>query len=371
MGKRDSSIELLRVLATVMVITLHILGQGGILSHASPEGATYWVAWLLEICAYCAVNCFALISGYVLADRGVRIKSILLLWLQAALYSTVISAVFFVTAPETFTAKNIIVAIFPIIGRQWWYLSSYFAMIALVPLINKGVQLFSEKALGVIPATVLLLIGVLDCAVSGLFGIDAFALRGGYSAIWLIIMYLFGAYLKKRSERSKLTATVALLGYLSAIAVTFLSKLVIHFVTKHRLGSVTHDGILISYTSFTIILSSVFLFLFCRKLRLGRIAKELTELLAPTTLGVYLIHTHPLVFEHLIKNAFVPFLDKPLPLTVLLIAITVAAVFVLCAAVELLRIQLFRLLGINKLCEYADNKITAFFTGKNNASKAE
>ena len=74
--KRASDIDLFRIIATLLVIVLHVLGKGGILNNAAPDSAAYWTAWFLEICAYCAVNCFALISGYVMADKTVEIKSI-------------------------------------------------------------------------------------------------------------------------------------------------------------------------------------------------------------------------------------------------------------------------------------------------------
>lgn len=39
-----------------------------------PGGINYWVAWFLEICAYGAVNCFALISGYVMVNKTIKAK---------------------------------------------------------------------------------------------------------------------------------------------------------------------------------------------------------------------------------------------------------------------------------------------------------
>ena len=71
MEKRNYNIDLFRIIAAFFVTVLHVLGQGGILESTSPTETNYWIAWFLEICAYCVVNCFALISGYVMVIKTV------------------------------------------------------------------------------------------------------------------------------------------------------------------------------------------------------------------------------------------------------------------------------------------------------------
>ena len=55
----------LRMAAMFMVAVLHVLGAGGVLNSATPLSPDYVTAWLLETAAFCAVNCYALLSGYV------------------------------------------------------------------------------------------------------------------------------------------------------------------------------------------------------------------------------------------------------------------------------------------------------------------
>ena len=47
------------------VVLLHSLGHGGVLKNTIIDSPQYKFAWFLEIFAYCAVDVFALISGYV------------------------------------------------------------------------------------------------------------------------------------------------------------------------------------------------------------------------------------------------------------------------------------------------------------------
>ena len=134
MVKRDFNVDLFRIIATVFVIILHVLEQGGVLSNALPNEINYWVACFIEILTFCAVNCFALISGYVMANKTIKVKNITGLWFQALFYSLLISLLFFVFIPETRMIKKMLVAFLPIMGIRWWYISSYFALFFFIPI---------------------------------------------------------------------------------------------------------------------------------------------------------------------------------------------------------------------------------------------
>ena len=68
-NERNYGIDLLRIVLMYMVCILHTLGCGGVLA-ACTEGTTpHKVFWLLEILSYCAVDAFALISGYTATDK--------------------------------------------------------------------------------------------------------------------------------------------------------------------------------------------------------------------------------------------------------------------------------------------------------------
>ena len=72
MEQRNRGIDLLRMTAMWMVVILHILNKGGVLAAAAPLSAGQGTARLLETAAYCAVNCYGLISGYVGVQRRFR-----------------------------------------------------------------------------------------------------------------------------------------------------------------------------------------------------------------------------------------------------------------------------------------------------------
>lgn len=355
MEKKELNIEAFRFVATMFVIILHVLGQGGILKNALQGGAVYWTAWFLEIFAFCSVNCFALITGYVMVDKEIKTKNIINLWIRVLFYSLLFSAVIFSLFPNSISLKGIVTAILPITGKQWWYISSYFALFFLIPFLNAGIERISQQDYRKL--LLVILFGV--CFISCVLPIDAFVLNNGYSATWLIIVYLFGAYLKKYEIPKKTTALRSLSGFGIVIVITFISKVVIHYFTKNVFGEVMRDEMFVSYISITILFASIFLFLFFLNIKIGDsgFSAKLIRFFSPAALGTYLIHTHPLVFDFIIKDAFTDFANKTPFVMVFLVLITSFAIFTICTIIELLRMQLFNFLRIDQLSENIDNKI--------------
>lgn len=73
--KRQLNYELLRILAMLMIVSLHYLSKGGILGEPARADMTTagYTAWLIEAFCIVAVNVYVLISGYFGVDaRGSR-----------------------------------------------------------------------------------------------------------------------------------------------------------------------------------------------------------------------------------------------------------------------------------------------------------
>ena len=278
------------------------------------------------------------------------------LWFQVLFYSLLFTSLFFAFLPESRSIKNLVVAVMPILGKQWWYVSSYFALWVFIPFLNKAINSLSQQTYKKVLLLILFAVCFIDCIVTT----DAFNLNNGYSAIWLMIVYLFGAYIRKYNIFEKMTSFKCIVGYFSMIILTFVSKIAIRFVTIDLLGQAKYENTFISYISITILLSAIFLMMFCLKIKINNIASKLICFIAPASLGIYLIHVHPLVFNNIINNAFVSFADKsPITMTFFVIVASLG-IFVLCAIIELLRIQIFKLIKINKLSEFIAAKMNGF-----------
>ena len=92
--KRLANFELLRMLAMLMVVTMHFLSRTGSLPEAGQE-LTERTAAAILIEAFCiiAVNVYVFISGYFLSESGFSLKRLLRLLCQVLFYTLLIPPV--------------------------------------------------------------------------------------------------------------------------------------------------------------------------------------------------------------------------------------------------------------------------------------
>lgn len=132
---RCYGIDLLRMILMYMVCILHVLGQGGILENS--VGGGYQAFWFLEIIAYCAVDTFAIISGYMATNKSQNYTKLISMWFQVFFYSficTVILKLFYIR--ELPSIKELIKAFFPFTFNQFWYFSAYVGAFLVIPFLN-------------------------------------------------------------------------------------------------------------------------------------------------------------------------------------------------------------------------------------------
>ena len=345
MKKRNTGINLFKLFSMFMIALLHVLGMGGI-TGAAAGTSSYYPVYLMQNAAFCAVNCYALVSGYLMLGKKIKPSRITELWFEVFFYSVSISAIMMIIYRDLFSARNIVYAVTPIISNQYWYMTSYFMMYLFVPMMNKFADAANKK---VFTATIVVIL-VLTTG-SLMIKQDGFRLNDGYSPIWLMIMYLVGAYMKKFNVGAKMKKWLALLLYVISSLCSFILCVFSKKLLKIMLGN---DISYLSYTSPFVVLSAIFLFIFFSKLKFGKKTEKLINYITPAALGVYLIHTHPLVFNKLMKDIAMPLVNHGTAAMIFGSVAMALAVFIICIVIDLLRIQLFRLIRINALCKKLD-----------------
>ena len=345
MKKRNTGINLFKLFSMFMIALLHVLGMGGI-TGAAAGTSSYYPVYLMQNAAFCAVNCYALVSGYLMLGKKIKPSRITELWFEVFFYSVSISAIMMIIYRDLFSARNIVYAVTPIISNQYWYMTSYFMMYLFVPMMNKFADAANKK---VFTATIVVIL-VLTTG-SLMIKQDGFRLNDGYSPIWLMIMYLVGAYMKKFNVGAKMKKWLALSLYVISSLCSFILCVFSKKLLKIMLGN---DISYLSYTSPFVVLSAIFLFIFFSKLKFGKKTEKLINYITPDALGVYLIHTHPLVFNKLMKDIAMPLVNHGTAAMIFGSIAMALAVFIICIVIDLLRIQLFRLIRINALCKKLD-----------------
>ena len=181
---KNRGIDALRMVAMFMVVTLHILTQGGVLNASVRFTSQYEAGWFLQTAAFCAVDVYALISGYVWACAEYRYRKIIELWLQVAVYTVSITVLLCFLIPSSVSATQWLKAFFPVMSGQYWYFSSYVALFLFIPLLNMILEKMEKRQLRFCLGMILLFFSCFQT----LFYSDVFGTNDGYSAIWLMIL---------------------------------------------------------------------------------------------------------------------------------------------------------------------------------------
>ena len=256
-SERNHGIELLRIFAMLLAAVLHILKKGGVITASEGNLAAYSTVWLLEAAAYCAVNCYALISGYVgYSDRPkpLRLARCIELWLQVVFYSVIITTVYCIAGVGSVGVSDFADAFLPVTSKQYWYFTAYIGMFFFIPLLNALVRRLNRRALVSLCIMLIAVFSLYDTFAS-FWKKDPLALVGGHSPLWLGVLYIFGAAMKKLRVPESMSSKKALLIYASAAVFTALFK-----ITGDRLLRFVPGSLFVRDTSPTVLLCAAALF---------------------------------------------------------------------------------------------------------------
>lgn len=353
--KRNSGIDLLRLVLMLMVVVLHVLGQGGILAAVEHNPIKYGVAWLLETSAYCAVNCYAMITGYVYVGKKCKLSSVGMIWLQTWVYSLGIAACAWVLKPDLFSWKVLSYFAFPVTNKAYWYVSAYIGLFILIPLLNAGIEQMTEAQM----KKMLMIAFVTTSVFPTLMKADPYITNEGYSTIWLCLMYLIGASIKKYGWGQKVSGKRDIIIYVGCVVISWGWKLIKEALT----GNMGQNIHLILYTSPTIVMAAVALLLAFIQLEIPEKKENLIKRFAPAAFGVYLIHVHEYVFGHYFRESFAFLAEKNVIVLVVGVLGLATLVFLGCLMVDYMRHLVFEWLKIKKLLIKFEEKLmkkTAF-----------
>lgn len=148
-NKRNYGIDCLRIVSMIMVAVLHVVGLGGVLSALESSPIWYNIVWLIRVAAYCAVDCYALISGYVGVFAKYKYCNYIVLWLNVAFYSIGITLISKIVVPDEVGMNKIISSFFPVFTNEYWYFTSYTVLFLFIPLLNQCLISLSKRKLQV------------------------------------------------------------------------------------------------------------------------------------------------------------------------------------------------------------------------------
>ena len=343
---RNYGIDLLRILTMFFICVLHICNQGGVVSAVSRSESpdSYGIVWLLEAITFGSVNIFGMISGYVGYNKSFRFSRPVGIWLELVFYTVISTILITVYCPELMPFEGWIKAFMPVYYGEYWYMTAYFGMVLLTPFLNAAASNMKVRTLGFTLAGLLIFFSIMPV----LTETSVFGLGGGYSTLWLCVMYLTGAFLARINKPHPLLTFGAFIFFTLATWLFYLGG----------------EAEFMSYTSVTVIIASAALVLTFAQFDIRtKIGKAVIAFAAPSMLAIFIIHVHTFFWDFILKGKAAPIAGKPPFLMGLEILGAASSVFFICFAVDLVRRFIFWALHIKPLLKKLDLAAENIYNG--------
>lgn len=288
-SKRNSNIELLRLLLIFFVIYIHYtgrwIGNACYFAQEADKTSNYLLLTFLRSFCVCAVDCFVLISGFFLIKNNeVHLSKIFTIELPVIFYSLFLYIIKLFLKTEHFSIRGIIEAALP----RNWYAHLYCCLYIIHPLINKAIKDLSRKLFCITILIVFILFSVIptflrtscelfNISYSGFSTISTGAVEDGQNLINFILMYILGAYININLNKftSPRISIISPILYIISIGAIFIYQL--------------YFGTIISgYSNFFVIISAISLFLIFIRIN---IKSSCINMFSSQVWGIYLIHS--------------------------------------------------------------------------------
>lgn len=361
---REYGLDVLRALSMLFVIMVHILGHGALETAYSSGTVGNIVVTFLQTAVYPAVNCFVLISGYLLTDKPFRLSRLLQIWFTAVFWSVAIQCAFYIVNPSDISFGKTLFMFLPVLNGRYWFLNAYIVMILASPFLNhllNTLPFWKIRALLLASTTVFCIAPVLA------LNNDVFVTQNGYSFPWFMVLYLTGGYIKKYISRPKKDYP-----FLIAYFVFCLFQL-LWIVGVDMFGAdilFPCKNMFMKYTSVLIYGEAICLLMYFRSERNCRLTvlSRICGYFSPMVFSVYLIHDHPLIRTELMAERFSGAAQYPLPLVFISVIAIAPGIFMVCILLDFFRYHLFKLLKIptliNRCGDWITDKISALLMRK-------
>lgn len=279
-NKRESNIELLRIVSMVLVLVVHAdfkaLGLPS-LSDIVEAPITSFIRFLVESISIVCVNIFVLISGWFsIKFKLLRLNELLF----QILFFCGIMGIFFVLCEEARPLN--VISIIKLFCEDYWFILSYIILYLFAPSLNYFVEQETKKNIEIF----LVLFFLFQTLFGFVYSLGWFS--KGYSPLSFMGLYVLGRYLHlypskltKRKRSSDIIAYTGMVLLLTCFAYWF---------TMIKINPI----FLYSYSSPVVIIATVYLFLFFSKLSFK---SNLINWVALSCFSIFLVHCFPVFFE--------------------------------------------------------------------------
>lgn len=301
--ERSYGIDALRCIATLFVLMLHTINRGSVFEASS--GLNRMAILFVELISLSAVNCYALISGYVgyrPKKKWGRYSRWFELWLQIVFFNILFYIIEIAAFGQTGGINAIVKCFLPLTSNEYWFFTAYTVVFFLMPYLNVVVANITKQEYVILVLIVFFIFSVYSTITSPF--IDLFHLNGGYSFCWLSLMYIVGAGIKRFGVPSSINEHKKR-GLFYYILVNGLALILIQVGCADITSQSFIIMSLLNYNSPFVFVNALLLLFLLADAKFGEIPKVLIRFLAPVAFGVYLIQENPYMRERFVADKFI------------------------------------------------------------------
>ena len=326
--ERNSSFELLRIFAMLLIIGHHFVWYSGILSTDFNVCPNRIPAQVLYIGGPLGVNIFFMLSGYFYGNKYktsklARIDFSMIFYSVAALLISVL------LLKSTYNSKDIIKTIMPLSTTVYWFLTVYAIVYITSPILNLIVDKLSKKAFIVIGLMVLFPVSVFPSIAfnMSLIHFNTMIIRG-------FIGYFIGAYMKKYSVKFLDSIPKALICFILSYALLAVVSVYGNIYSAKELWN-NAQTVLLSHTSLPLLFCAASLIMLAKNINIGSI--KVINFISSAVLGVYIIHDQPYIRSYIWTNILKTNTSLYSENYIFSAFRSIFIVFLCCAAIEIIR----------------------------------
>lgn len=195
-GKRDSSIELLRIVTMLCIVACHYIVNSGIMDQITPENTLSVNSLFAVVFGWggkTGINCFVLITGYFMCKSFVNPKKILKVFLEIEFYQLLFFLIFSISGYETFSLLDAIKMLVPIYYLGTEFVPSYLVFFFFFPYMNLLIRNMDE---------VLHRKFIIICIFADSFLQTFLKAPVAFTYVgWFMTLYFIAAYIRKFSDK--------------------------------------------------------------------------------------------------------------------------------------------------------------------------
>ena len=344
---RQSNFELLRIFSMLLIISFHYVYKSGyILTELNFSNILIKFFYFF---GELGVNLFVLITGYFQVKGNFSFKKLIKIILEVNFYYilTTIIIDLLLGLPFSFleSKKSLFMMFFAVIFFRYWFVTAYVLLYILSPFINKFITKLSKNDLKKFILTILILWCVIP-TFFGFFSNTSESLLFYNRFIWLLIIYIIGAYIRlyslkifKSKRNIYFTVIFSVLTMLLSLAIIWKFKMFFTRIGTTDIAYFWHPN------TIPMLLLSASIFELFANLKIK--SNNFINLISSTTLGIYVLHDGVLS-SYLWNVVFKTNINLHTKYFLVHIILATLIIFIGGSIIDLLR-QLLEKITINKL----------------------